>query len=142
MPHRQRGSYPKNWPMIAQHIKDDADWKCQRCEHPHDIEAGYVLTVHHLDGDKTNCAWWNLPPLCQRCHLTIQAKIVMNRIWLFPHSEWFRIYVAGYYARYFGYDDSRKNVELNIDFFLTLPHADPNSSNTHRYEQDTGALPT
>jgi hypothetical protein len=67
---------------------------------------------------------------------------VMNRVWLFPHSEWFRPYVAGYYAHYFGYDDSRKNVESNLDFFLALPHANPNSPNTYRHEQDTGDLPT
>lgn len=63
------------------------------------VEAFFrILTVHHLDGDKANCRWWNLAALCQRCHLEIQAKVVMERVYPFPHSEWFKPYVAGYYA--------------------------------------------
>jgi hypothetical protein len=33
-----------------------------------------VLTVAHLDHDETNCADDNLAALCQRCHLTYDAK--------------------------------------------------------------------
>lgn len=63
------------------------------------VEAQWrILTVHHLDGDKTNCEWWNIPPLCQRCHLTIQGKVKMEREWPWEHSDWFKPYVAGYYA--------------------------------------------
>jgi hypothetical protein len=57
-----------------------------------------ILTVHHLDGNKGNCRWWNLVALCQRCHLQIQGKVKMERVYPWPHSEWFRPYVAGYYA--------------------------------------------
>lgn len=66
-------SYPTDWPEIAQQIKDDAGWQCEHCGHDHDPEAGYCLTVHHLDGDKSNCTRQNLVALCQRCHLHIQA---------------------------------------------------------------------
>ena len=63
------------------------------------IEAQWrILTVHHLDGDKLNCRWWNLAALCQRCHLTIQGKVKLPRPWLLDHSDWFKPYVAGYYA--------------------------------------------
>ena len=76
MPRHSTGEYPRNWGEIADAIKNFADWKCVRCGHPHDIESGH-MTVHHLDLNKSNCAWWNLAALCQKCHLTIQAKVVM-----------------------------------------------------------------
>lgn len=63
------------------------------------VEAEWrILTVHHLDGDKANCRWWNLAALCQRCHLEVQAKVVMERVYPWPHSDWFKPHVAGYYA--------------------------------------------
>lgn len=98
MPRKSTGEYPPNWKEIAQAVKDAADWKCVRCGHRHDPENGYTLTVHHLDIDPSNCAWWNIPALCQRCHLHIQSKVVMERWYMFPHSEWFKPYVGGYYA--------------------------------------------
>ncbi len=33
-----------------------------------------VLTVAHLDHDKTNNRFWNLKALCQRCHLRHDIK--------------------------------------------------------------------
>lgn len=90
--------YPDNWKEIATAVKEAADWKCVRCGHRHDPEAGYTLTVHHLDINPENCAWWNIPALCQRCHLTIQSKVVIERPYMFEHSTWFKPYVAAYYA--------------------------------------------
>lgn len=63
------------------------------------VEAEWrILTVHHLDGDKANLRWWNLASLCQRCHLYIQAKVVLERVYPHEHSEWFKPYAAGWYA--------------------------------------------
>lgn len=87
--------YPPDWQAIAKRVKDAAGWKCVRCHHPHDVESGHVLTVHHLDGDKSNCEWWNLAALCQRCHLHIQAKVNMQQGFLFEHSEWMRPFFEG-----------------------------------------------
>lgn len=98
MPRPSTGEYPPNWPEIAAQVKAEAGNKCVRCNHHHDIPAGYMLTVHHLDLNKSNCEWWNLAALCQRCHLKIQHKVIMERPWMFEHSEWFKIYAAGYYA--------------------------------------------
>lgn len=87
------------------------------------VEAAYrVLTVHHLDGDKRNCRWWNLAALCQRCHLTIQGKVVMDRRWLHEHSPWFRPYAAGgYYAhRYLGEELTREQAVERMDELLAL----------------------
>lgn len=87
--------YPVNWYEIAFAVKEHAAWACRRCGHIHDAESGHVLTVHHLDGDKANCAWWNLPALCQRCHLKIQAKVDMSQTYMFEHAAWFGPYLAG-----------------------------------------------
>lgn len=72
------------------------------------------------DLNPANNRWWNLGALCQRCHLRIQGKVVMERPWLWEHSEWFRPYVAGYYAYHHGLDDRREFVEANIDFLIRL----------------------
>jgi hypothetical protein len=69
-----------------------------RCGHHHDPENGYMLTVHHLDLNKSNCRWWNLAALCQRCHLHVQGRVRLDQPWMFDHSEWIRPYLAGYYA--------------------------------------------
>lgn len=80
-----------------------------------------ILTVHHLDGDKRNCRWWNLAALCQRCHLTIQGRVQMARVWPWEHSDWFKPYVAGFYAfSYLGEDLSRDEVEARMDELLAL----------------------
>lgn len=115
-----RGEYPPNWKEIAQRVKEGAGWRCVRCEHPHDPKGGYTLTVHHLDADKANCDWWNLAPLCQRCHLRIQAKVVMCRQWILPHSEWFKPYVAGYYASIHGLPTERDYVLTNMDRLIAI----------------------
>jgi hypothetical protein len=93
--------YPDNWKEIADRIKTAADWKCERCKHPHDQASGHVLTVHHLDGDKSNCADWNLAALCQRCHLKIQGRVKMSQLFflnLLPISGWFKPHYEGYLA--------------------------------------------
>lgn len=98
MTRKSTGEYPPNWQEIAKAVKDAAHWTCVRCGKMHDPANGYTLTVHHLDICPNNCAWWNLAPLCQRCHLHIQSKVVMERYFMFEHSAWFRPYVAAYYA--------------------------------------------
>lgn len=86
-----------------------------------DPEARWrILTVHHLDGAKANCRW-NLAALCQRCHLQIQGKVRMERVYPWEHSEWFRPYVAGYYAWvYLAEDITREEAEARMDDLLAL----------------------
>ncbi len=117
---RIRGEYPANWKDIATQVKTDAGWQCVRCGHPHDPPAGRCLTVHHLDGDKANCEWYNLAALCQACHLRIQGRVVMERQWYLPHSGWFQPYVAGYYAAVHGEPTDRDFVLANIDRLLAI----------------------
>lgn len=80
-----------------------------------------ILTVHHLDGVKGNCRWWNLTALCQRCHLQIQGRVQMERVWPWEHSDWFKPYVAGYYAwTYLGEDLTREQTVARMDELLGL----------------------
>jgi hypothetical protein len=89
------------------------------------VEAAWrTLTVHHLNGDKFDCRWWNLVALCQRCHLQIQGKVQMARVWPWEHSDWFKPYAAGYYAfAYLGEDLSREEVMARLDELLALERA-------------------
>lgn len=91
----------------------------EQCTHPRDGKQR-MLTVHHLDGDKGNCAWWNLTALCQSCHLTIQGRVIMERTWMLEHSDWFKPYVAGYYAHWLlGFND-RAWVMARVDTLIAL----------------------
>src|SRR3972149_6628883 len=112
--------YPQEWPQIALRVKTEADWRCIRCGHPNSLPDRRVLTVHHLDGNKANCEWWNLAALCQRCHLSIQGRVVMERAWLFEHSAWFWPYVAGYYAHACGLPTTRGYVMKNLERMLEM----------------------
>lgn len=134
--------YPDNWGEVARRRKEKAGWRCERCGHPAEgvdervpcddqcdperhpggLNDGRqrILTVHHLDGDKSNLAWWNLPALCQVCHLVIQGKVDMARCWPFPHSDWFKPYVAGYYAHQFGLPEDREIVTEHVDELIAL----------------------
>lgn len=114
MPRKSTGEYPPNWKEIAQAVKDAAHWVCVRCGKPHDPENGYTLTVHHLDLNPSNCSWWNLAPLCQRCHLIIQSKVILERGWMFEHSDWFKPYAAAYYAQ-------RAGLTLpTMDYYISI----------------------
>jgi 5-methylcytosine-specific restriction endonuclease McrA len=122
------GYPPEWHATVKHAVREQADHRCIRCMHPYVKGAGgtspcddrcdhegpfqfleidglmvrharwRILTVHHLDGVKGNLRWWNLVSLCQRCHLQIQGKVKMERVYPWPHSDWFQPYVAGYYA--------------------------------------------
>jgi hypothetical protein len=116
-----KNDYPADWREIATAVKDAANWTCVRCGHPHSVEGWFILTVHHLDGDKVNGRWWNLLALCQRCHLSVQGRVMPERPYLFAHSAWFRPYVAGFYAYYHaGLDITREEADANTDAWLAL----------------------
>jgi hypothetical protein len=57
-------------------------WAKQNLGFYHDIEDGkamiIVLTIAHLDHNTTNNADENLAALCQKCHLTHDAKLHAN----------------------------------------------------------------
>lgn len=86
------------------------------------IEAQYrILTTHHLNGDKRDLRWWNLAALCQRCHLTIQGRVVMDRAFILEHSGWFKPHAAGWYAaKYEGRDITVDEALERQDELLAL----------------------
>lgn len=119
------GQYPKDWPEIAERVKSAAGMLCIRCGHVHDRESGHVLTVHHFDGNKSNCDWWNLLALCQRCHLKIQGRVNPHQPYMFEHSAWIKPYVAGFYGvKYEGKDYARAEVEAQLDHLLSYERLD------------------
>jgi 5-methylcytosine-specific restriction endonuclease McrA len=105
-------AYPANWPQVSYQTKVAAGWRCVRCGHPTDKPGQLVpcdalcthapapikqrmLTVHHLDGVKSNLEWWNLAALCQVCHLFVQciylpgadaSMFVIVEAWLAPYE--------------------------------------------------------
>jgi hypothetical protein len=115
------GKYPDDWPAISQAAKDAVGNRCERCRHPAErpwkLPAGKqrgwgpepcdglcnhpadgkqrVLTVHHLDGHKPNCAAWNLAVLCQVCHLSIQGRVTMRQLFMLDHTSWMLPHVEG-----------------------------------------------
>ncbi len=96
---RHRGEYPADWAEIATKVKDEEGWKCERCDQPHvnDAKTGHMLTVHHLDGNKSNVERWNLAALCQRCHLRLEIKVNMDQlIFDFRVRPWFRKHYEGW----------------------------------------------
>ncbi len=116
------GEYPENWEAIAKAVKEAALWHCIRCGHIHSREGWRILTVHHFDLNKSNCAWWNLMALCQRCHLSIQGRVDPNTPYFFEHSDWIKPYVAGFYAKkYLGIAEMpRAEVMYRINELLSF----------------------
>ncbi len=104
------------------HIGDAFGIEMERGRSEPLVEAQWrILTVHHLDGDKANCRWWNLASLCQRCHLHIQGKVQMMRVYPFEHSDWFKLYAAGWYAHaYLNEDLDREQTEARLHELLEL----------------------
>lgn len=149
-PWNPRDGYPYAWahgdPAVKDLVRERAGHRCVRCGHPYSKGAGEwspcddgcshggpvrhvgateaqwrILTVHHLNGVKGDCRWWNLAALCQRCHLVIQGRVVMERVYPFEHSPWFKPYAAGWYASaYLGEDLTRDEVMARLDELLAL----------------------
>jgi hypothetical protein len=127
-------------------VRERAEHRCIRCFHPYVKGAGRnapcdercrhappgndrILTVHHLrlgHDAKRDLRWWNLAALCQRCHLQVQGKVVMERIWPWEHSDWFKPYAAGWYAfAYLSEDLTREEVMPRLGELLALEAAVP-----------------
>lgn len=92
-----KGDYTPHWADTAFMVKAEAGNACVRCGRIHHVDSGYVLTVHHFDGDKGNDARWNLMALCHRCHLSVQARVDPNTPLMFDPSPWSMPYIAGFY---------------------------------------------
>lgn len=85
-----RARYPADWKAISLEVRTAAGWRCEgspghypdcRAENakPHPVTGSrVVLTVAHLDHVPENVgkpgSRPNLKAMCQRCHLTYDAK--------------------------------------------------------------------
>ena len=82
----KKQEYPNLWQrgLIPLFAKKRANWMCEHCGMAFDENGKslvdrrrdgqpFVLTVHHINGDKQDCSYKNLLSCCQRCHLHIQG---------------------------------------------------------------------
>jgi len=70
-----RSLYPRDWAHISRRVISERGERgdhCERCGRAR--RPGTVLTVHHRDGNPSNCVDENLVVLCQGCHLAIQGR--------------------------------------------------------------------
>jgi hypothetical protein len=112
-----RNDYNPDGKQKRREARESVGNKCIRCHSP--SVPGKILTVHHFDGNKANDAWWNLLPLCQVCHLQIQAKVDPEIPYFLEHSDWMKPYVAGFYAwKYEGKMIERDEAERRMDELL------------------------
>lgn len=82
----KRALYAPDWKAISKRVRERAGGQCEgapgiypECRainrEPHPVTGSLVvLTVAHLDHDPQNNADENLRALCQRCHLTYDAR--------------------------------------------------------------------
>ena len=77
----RRALYPSEWPLISLLMRVMAGWRCEWCNawhgEPHPVTGSrVVLTVAHIIvDDPADVRPANLAALCQRCHLTHDAKM-------------------------------------------------------------------
>lgn len=81
-------TYPNLWKrgIIQRRMYQRAEWRCEQCGMefvPGSTRSRttrrrdgrpFVLTIHHITGDKRDCSNKNLVALCQRCHLYVQWR--------------------------------------------------------------------
>ena len=100
MPIDYKEYHPK-WSLISRLIRfNRAKNKCEICAaknyEPHPVTGSrVVLTVAHLDHDKSNNRFSNLKAICQRCHLALDAK---------QHAQ----------SRKYGRDWKKNQLSLNL----------------------------
>lgn len=70
--------YPKDWNELRKKVVERAGNKCELCGKPNyslsDKGTRVVLTVHHIDRDKSRRNLINLIALCQKCHLRLDLE--------------------------------------------------------------------
>lgn len=148
MRNENRGEYPRNWRRIVRRVAELHGHRCERCGHPSPAIAAKllgrpdawcdekcrhkwdgkqrVLTVHHLDGDKSNCHLWNLAYLCQVCHLVVQGRLVWDQGWMFApgvspemamdaDSRFWSGWIDWHWRRYQRWRDRRARLRRGLD---------------------------
>ena len=109
-----------NWEVVPD--LDSRAWMGDRGRETFKMQAHWrVLTVHHANGVKSDCRPFNLLALCQKCHLSVQARVNLPQTYPYEHSEWFKPYAAAYYALV--YEDRTISIEeARADMKRLLAH--------------------
>jgi len=82
--------YHIDWDLISKIVRLEAGNKCELCPAENGKKhwltgSKVVLTVHHIDSDKTNNSKQNLIALCQRCHLRLDLEHHHKRFGINKH---------------------------------------------------------
>jgi len=78
-----KDDYPKDWKAMSLAVREKAGWCCELCPAENGkfhwkTGSKVVLTVHHIDSNKSNNSKYNLIALCQRCHLRLDLEKHIN----------------------------------------------------------------
>lgn len=81
-----KSRYPSNWNEIADEVKEQANWQCEKCGRAFK-KGDRRLQVHHCDYTPENNDRVNLQCLCAGCHLEKhqggRGNVSMGQLWLF-----------------------------------------------------------
>jgi len=73
-----KSDYPLNWKQLRGKVLERADNKCELCGKENyslsDRGTKVILTVHHIDGQKSRKNLINLIALCNKCHLRLDLE--------------------------------------------------------------------
>lgn len=70
-----KDGYTVDWKQISWARREMDGYKCQNCEIDlSNYDDQFFLEVHHIDGNKTNNAKYNLKSLCVLCHSEIDDR--------------------------------------------------------------------
>ena len=71
--------YSDDWPIIAERIKRERGYRCERCQLAIGLEYRHFLHGHHKSGEKNNNDPENLEVLCIGCHANEAGHEHMRR---------------------------------------------------------------
>jgi hypothetical protein len=98
-----QGRYPANWKEIAFRVKEQAGWRCRKCQQQclrpgedtshltRSERMARTLTVHHDNRIPEDNRPKNLIPLCTGCHLSFhylgQSNVSPGQLSLFHWQD-------------------------------------------------------
>lgn len=65
---------PQSFQKAREKVFEEKGHECIICGRGHDYSPRQDLSVHHINGDRSDNRLENLIPVCQRCHLRIHRR--------------------------------------------------------------------
>lgn len=111
------------WGCIKRSTEIDGSWHFYTDDYRFNALLGHpdqLIRTGSRSAVEINISTYNDMPMAKGIMATyqIQAKVFMRRPYMFAHSEWFKPYVAGYYAHLRGLNEDKTYVLSNIDGLL------------------------